>query len=124
MFRKREMSVFEKSLICEGVMVRSDVGRALLSKMVELGYSDYEVYLKPHDVTPTVLLVLMCKESIDFWLASIEVTRRGLHKDDKSRIAMWWPLQPEANNEVIECDTDRMNIYSIYDIWGKPILDV
>ena len=125
MFRKRKITILEKSLVGEGVAVRSDVGSALLNKMIELGYSDYEVYLKPNDVTPTVLLVMMHKKGVDFWLASIEVIKSGFPIDDKSEIDLWWPYEPKIDNgAIITCDKDEMTVYSKYDIYGKLITSV
>ncbi len=114
MFRKREMSTLEKSLIGLGVAVRSDTGQALFSKMVELGYSDKEVSLRVKEV-PNVIVVK--EKNTDTWLISIKTRRDRCREDGTWEIELWW-WSLELN------DTEGIDVYSKYDIYGKLILDV
>lgn len=118
MFRKRERSALENSLIDEGVAVRSDVGSALLNKLFELGYSDHEVCLNCAKEIP---YVIVAREKItDIWLISIRIRKNECREDGTWKAELWWPFDPYDE----DCDMGSMDVYSKYDICGKLISDV
>ena len=47
MFRKREKTILEKSLLTEGVDIYYPIGQNLLSRMIEYGYSQDRVAVEP-----------------------------------------------------------------------------
>ena len=120
MFRKRERSALERSLMNEGVDLYSDVGRALLHKMIECGYLDDEVIIESHSLEQEEVLIVQEKDTQE-WMASIKVYKSECSKNGASRIHLWWPYSPGA---IVSGGEDYMYIYSKYDIYGKLIADV
>ena len=120
MFRKNQRTALERSLISEGVDVSSDVGRTLLDKMIERGYSDNEVRIESHSLEQEEVLIVQEKDTQE-WMAAILVYKSECSKNGASRIHLWWPYSPGA---IVSGGEDYMYIYSKYDIYGKLIADV
>lgn len=112
MFRKRERSALERSLMNEGVDLYSDVGRALLHKMIECGYLDDEVIIEW--VLGTPILQVYRKEPYE-WLASIE--EKYVNRSDGLRKFNIWYVNSFGNK-------GSAKVYSKYDIYGKLITGV
>ena len=110
MFRKREVSLLEKSLINEGVDVHSGVGRALLTKMIECGHSKNKVYF---DSTSVIFRIY--DENSRRCLAVVERPKYLRLDNLREFIILYRDGLGEAKS---------IKIYSKYDIYGKAATDV
>ncbi len=113
MFRKRNRTILEETLTnIGGIDVHSDVGRALLNKMIECGHLDDEVIIEWVFGTP--ILQVYRKEPYE-WLASIE--EKYVNRSDGLRKFNIWYVNSFGNK-------GSAKVYSKYDIYGKLITGV
>ena len=112
MFRKRNRTILEETLTnVGGIDVYSDVGRALLHKMIECGHSENMVRF---DDTSSMLKIYDGNSNI--CLAIVEESKY-MHRSDNLREFIIWHLDLSGSAENIR-------VCSKYDIYRKATTDV
>jgi len=125
MFRKRERTILEDSLLAEGVDIYSPIGRNLLSRMIEHGYSQDRIAIEPlHSHSPlttmeSFLIIPVADPGplrVESSLAQISPWTDPYHW----RVYVWRSILGHANGGEWKSET----VYSKYGMYGKLIRNV
>lgn len=106
MFRPRQKSILEKSLLKAGVDLQKPLGNTLLKRMVERGHSEREVTF----VLEGRSIVSIFDESDDDMINQLAQIEK-IHEDG------FWVVKAWVDGSSF--DTGVPTVYSEYDLFGK-----
>ena len=111
MFRKKNKTILEKSLLGEGVDISSVIGHCLLSQMIKYGYSECEASVSQRRLDSDVLSISVKRNGEDFCMGEIARTIQS----NRWRISVKKEVlgHPDGGTWVTEI------INSKYDVYGK-----
>ncbi len=123
MFRKRVKTILEESLLTEGVDTYSPIGRNLLSRMIEHGYSQDRVAVEPlysllggRKSSSIVPIAGPDPLRVESSLAQISPWTDPYYW----RVHVWRSILGHANGGEWKSET----VYSKYDIYGGWVISV
>lgn len=122
MFRAREVTILEQSMIDGGIDTSTGIGRYFLQKLQEAGYSQDELdefKVSPYFNEAGVLYMATLGIGIDSSTIA-GVWRRG---SDGTGQRSKWRIEIDGKRGR-DFDYDESNIFSQYDLAGKYISDV
>lgn len=123
MFRKRAKTILEDSLLAEGVDIYSPIGRNLLSRMIEYGYSQDRIAIEPSHSPLTTMesfsIIPVAGSGplrVESSLAQISPWTDPYHW----RVYVWRSILGHANGGEWKSET----VYSKYGMYGKSVPNV
>jgi len=119
MFRAREITILEQSMINGGIDTSAGIGRYFLNKLLQAGYSQDEVKVNPYSNEAKVLYMVTLTVGVAFPAIAEVWWQWAGGTGQRNR----WYIGIDGKSGR-EFDYDEDNIFSQYDLAGKIIPDV